>query len=86
MPFQIWLKTHIFANIFQLYIIVSLLILFLLSYPSITKQKTKAKQNKVNKDKQNIKLHIHVHNREESFWVFACYIHQFPLTSKAYLT
>ena len=75
MPFQIWLKTHNFANIFKLYIIVSLLILFLLSYPSITKQKTKAKQNKVNKDKQNIKLHIHVHNREESFRVFAYYIH-----------
>ena len=39
-------KTHIFANIFKLYIIVSPLILFLLSYPSISKQKTEAKQKK----------------------------------------
>ena len=67
MPFQIWLKTHIFANIFKLYIIVSPLILFLLSYPSITKQKTKAKQKKKHKQ-TNHKTPYPCTQQERKFW------------------
>ena len=62
-----WLKTHIFANIFKLYIIVSPLILFLLSYPSITKQKTKAKQNKKHKQIKH-KTPYPCTQQERKFW------------------